>query len=139
MDDTSSASELSKKVTIFNAILWLKNEWDAVVAVTIERCFAKRGFVESLVGTADEGETADIQLSSEMETILTNPGMTWDDYANFDKQLATCQVLEKDWETNLIIILREEQSLPILDVMILTIHQLKLQISISITRFCCCI
>ena len=96
MDDTSSASELSKKVNILDAILWLKNAWDTVAAVTTERCFAKCGFVESLVGTADEGETADVQLCSEMETILTNAGMTWDEYANFDEQLATCQVFEKD-------------------------------------------
>ena len=56
MDDSSCALELAKSVNVLDAILWLKRAWDAVKEVTIERCFAKCGFVDTLVG---EDEPAD--------------------------------------------------------------------------------
>ena len=111
MDECSSASELAKKVNILDAILWLKGAWDAVKAETIERCFAKCGFVDTLVDTTIDDGSAETELNSETEALLTSANLTWEEYTNFDQELATCQTLEKDWEENLIATLREEQSL----------------------------
>ena len=114
MDDSSCASELAKSVNVLDAIMWLKSAWDAVKEVTIERCFAKCGFVDTLVG---EDEPADAEFSSEMESLLDQVGasITLEEYANCDQELDICQPLEKDWEENLLATLREEESSAVLE------------------------
>ena len=107
MDEATCPSELAKKVNILDAILWLKNAWDAVDPTTIEKCFAKCGFVDILVDTAGEAEA---KLSSQLGTLLTSAGMTWDEYADCDQELATSQTFEDDWERNLLATLNEEQT-----------------------------
>lgn len=47
MDDCSCALELPKRINMLDAIMWLKNAWDAVTPTTIEKCFAKCGFHET--------------------------------------------------------------------------------------------
>ena len=45
-----------RKSNILDAILWLKNAWDAVDPTTIEKCFAKCVFVDILVDAVGEAE-----------------------------------------------------------------------------------
>ena len=82
--------------------------------VTTERCFAKCGFVDTLVG---EDESADVEFSGEMESLLDQVGasITLEEYANCNQELDTCQPLEEDWEENLLATLREEESSAILE------------------------
>ena len=68
IDECSSASDVAKKVNVLDAILWLKSAWDSVKAVTIERCFAKCGFLDTLVDAQDEDEGAHVELGSELES-----------------------------------------------------------------------
>ena len=114
MDDSSCASELGKSVNLLDAIMWLKSAWDAVKEMTIERCFAKCGFVDTSVG---EDELVDAEFSGEMESLLDQVGasITLEQYANCDQELDTCQPLEKDWEENLLTTLREEESSAVLE------------------------
>ena len=93
--------------------MWLKRAWDAVKEVTIERCFAKCGFIDTLVG---EDELADAEVSGEMESLLDQVGasITLEEYANYNQELDTCQPLEKDWEENALFTLREEESSAVL-------------------------
>ena len=66
--------------------------------------FVKCGFMDTVVG----GEEADC-LTSRMGTFLRGTGMTWQEYANCDQELATCETVEDSWEAN-VLALREEQS-----------------------------
>ena len=110
MDD---ASELAKSVNILDAIMWLKSAWDVVKAATIDRYFAKCGFVDTLVDTDSEDELDNTELSSEMESLLDqlSASIALEEYASCDHELDTCQPLDKDWEENLLATLREEESL----------------------------
>ena len=44
IDSCSSASEISKHVTVLNAITWIDKAWKAVEPVTITKCFHACGF-----------------------------------------------------------------------------------------------
>ena len=61
----------------------------------------------ALVDTAGETEA---KLSSQLGTLLTSAGMTWDEYADCDQELATSQTFEDDWERNQLATLNEEQT-----------------------------
>ena len=50
MDDVSTATEVSKCVTLINAIQWLASAWDQISEDTIEKCFKKCGFFSEING-----------------------------------------------------------------------------------------
>lgn len=55
MDESDSAApELAKSVTLLHAIKWLDLAWNAVKAISIERCFHKCGFGTGVEGDAEE-------------------------------------------------------------------------------------
>ena len=47
MEEATSASEVAKKVKILDAIMWLKSAWDEVQPASIQKCFAKCGFLNN--------------------------------------------------------------------------------------------
>ena len=53
MDDTQTATELSKHVDMLDAIQWLHLGWASVSDTTITKCFAKCGLG---IDTADDAE-----------------------------------------------------------------------------------
>ena len=77
MDECSSAS---KKLTVSDAILWLKSAWDIVKPTATERCFARCGFVDALAEATTEDKPAHMEISSEMEALLTSANLTWEEY-----------------------------------------------------------
>ena len=78
MDQATCASELAKKINILDAILWLKNAWDALDPATIERCFAKCGFIDTAVDIMIVEEAN--SLTSHMSSFVIDSGTTWQDY-----------------------------------------------------------
>jgi len=50
MDDVSTATEVSKCVTLLDAIQWLTSAWDKISEETIEKCFKKCGFFSEING-----------------------------------------------------------------------------------------
>ena len=46
-DKVESASSLAKKVTIFDAIMWLQHAWSLLPETTIQKCFAHCGIKAS--------------------------------------------------------------------------------------------
>jgi len=56
MDTANTATELSKRVDIMDAIGWLWLAWCSVSSSTIIKCFARYGFVQEPVAVADEGD-----------------------------------------------------------------------------------
>lgn len=43
MDQTSTASELAKKISLADAVSWIRLAWDEVHETTIQKCFKKCG------------------------------------------------------------------------------------------------
>ena len=99
MEEANSASELAKKVTLLDAIMWMKSSWDEVDPITIQKCFSKCGFGDVMETEEDD----EIVPEAELEEVLHNAGMTWQEYANCDADLATTNTIEDDWEENLLL------------------------------------
>ena len=99
MDEATCATDLSKKVNILDAILWLKSAWDDVQPMTIQKCFAKCGFTETSQPEEDDLDEVD----DDLQAFADDLGTTWDEYVNFDDSLATNETAaEKDWEMRLL-------------------------------------
>ena len=56
MDTANTATELSKRVDVLDAIGWLWLAWCSVSPSTIVKCFARCGFVEEIETVADEAD-----------------------------------------------------------------------------------
>ena len=99
MDEATSANDLAKQVNVLDAIMWLKSAWDSVQPTTIQKCFQKCGFAAV---SLSEGAEDNPVVDSDLQVFTENVGMTWDEYANFDADLATYETVEKDWEDKLL-------------------------------------
>ena len=49
-DDVSTATEVSKCVTLLDAIQWLTSAWEQISEEAIEKCFKKCGFFSEING-----------------------------------------------------------------------------------------
>ena len=64
MDQCNSVSELVKRVTVLDAIGWLRAAWESVQTTTIEQCFAKCGFkIQSAVQSIEENDDDDMDYN----------------------------------------------------------------------------
>ncbi|XP_022778438.1 tigger transposable element-derived protein 6-like [Stylophora pistillata] len=103
-DEVESASSLAKKVTIFDAIMWLRHAWSLLPETTIQKCFAHCGIKASSVDKVakSEGNSQDVITAEEILPLLD--GITLEEYANQDNALLTsCDgVNDPNWETRLI-------------------------------------
>ena len=70
--------------------MWLKNAWDAVAPSIVERCFVKCGFVDTAIDTT----TDKVPISSDMDSFVTHGGITWQEFADCNSEVATCETLE---------------------------------------------
>jgi len=50
MDEVSTASEMSKQVTVLDAITWINFAWGILDADCIVKCFKKCGFFQEIQG-----------------------------------------------------------------------------------------
>ncbi|XP_054737831.1 tigger transposable element-derived protein 6-like [Anastrepha obliqua] len=63
IDNTSSASELSKSINVLEAVYFIKASWDKVEATTVRNCFRKAGFLETYEDLPDFDSEDDIPLA----------------------------------------------------------------------------
>lgn len=99
MDDVDKASDISRQITVLDAILWLISSWDAVKPETIQKCFGKCGFgqVSQVIPDSEE------QWDEEDLAPLLPAGQSIVDYANMDEDLCTENNNDSDdWEEELI-------------------------------------
>ena len=91
MDDARTATELSKRVDMLDAIRWLYLAWASVSSDTIAKCFAKCGF----------GEMADVEAEAYM---LPPEGaaydellgvVSWGDYVAMDEATSTTDIASR--------------------------------------------
>ena len=76
MDDANTATELSKKINILDAIMWLKSAWDSVQPDTIKKCFAKCGF--DMVEESDLDDEEEDEVEPCVISFQSEYGVTWD-------------------------------------------------------------
>ena len=82
MEDSASATELAKKIDLFDAITWLHLAWESVPKETITKCFQNCGFT---VDTPVINEQED-NIPEQYQEIADAP---WNQFVNFDANLAT--------------------------------------------------
>ena len=110
IDSCSSATEVTKSVTVLNAITWIDKAWKEVQPMTIAKCFHACGFPQ-LPGSdtqADDGELREITRGiKDLQDLLTSATasgmevvMDAGEYVQFDKDIPTEN--PTDWEKDLV-------------------------------------
>ncbi|MGH0131799.1 UNVERIFIED_CONTAM: hypothetical protein FKN15_059901 [Acipenser sinensis] len=103
INNSSSATELSKSITVLDAIYWIEQAWSQVKDSTITKCFAKAG-----LGTDSEIIKTEPSESNESETwlqqLIEHVGVpiTTAEYMNFDDSFPTEETYGNDWEQQLL-------------------------------------
>ena len=97
MNEASTASDIVKKVTVLDAILWLTTAWNSVSPETIQKCFRKCGFSDTIVDASSDDEWDEDDLRP-----LLPPGTSLRDYVNSDDHVATQTTIDDNWERALI-------------------------------------
>ena len=97
MNEASTASDIVKKVTVLDAILWLTTAWDSVSPETIQKCFRKCGFLDAIVDASSDDEWDEEDLRP-----LLPPGTSLRDYINSDDHVATQRTIDDNWERALL-------------------------------------
>ena len=97
MNEASTASDIVKKVTVLDAILWLTTAWDSVSPETIHKCFRKCGFSDAIVDASSDDECDEEDLRP-----LLPPGTSLRDYVNSDDHVATQRTNDDNWELALL-------------------------------------
>ena len=110
IDGCSSATEVTKSVTVLNAITWIDKAWKAVQPMTVTKCFLACGFPQlpESDSQADDGElheiTHGIEDVQDLLTSATTSGMevVMDarEYIQFDKDIPTEN--PTDWEKDIV-------------------------------------
>ena len=105
MDDAQTASQLSKRVDMLDAIRWVHLAWASVSDTTITKCFAKCG-----VGVEAPGDTEEVVVQQPegpaYDTLLGTE--SWADFVSMDNATRTTDIISDDWESALITKARED-------------------------------
>ena len=103
----SKATDISRSVSVLDAIHWLSSAWNDVQPATIRKCFQKAGF-QHVAYTGEEEETEDgvlIAHEAELVDLLTKEGLDKDwaqQYATLDSQLFTDNREDSEWEKSIL-------------------------------------
>ena len=94
MNEVMCACDLAKSINVLDAKMWLKYAWDNVKQTTIQKYFAKCGFIEAVIADTEEDTPIDSKVGGFMESI----GVSWEVYVNFNQDLATNRTVDENWE-----------------------------------------
>ena len=94
MDDTSSASDISRSVNVLNALTWIAQAWDETPSDIVSKCFAHAGFTVEGSGLVDDTDLS--ELNSLTHVISNNCSAS--DFVAIDDDLCTYETLGNDWE-----------------------------------------
>lgn len=91
MDESSTASQLAKSITLLDAVRWMGNAWYAVKPSTCAKCFARCGLVDATSNNSSEAEAEaeeDIPaLEAPYHQLLDD--VAWEDYVHMDDTVPT--------------------------------------------------
>ena len=93
MNEARTASDIIKKVTVLDAILWLTTAWDSVSPETIQKCFRKCGFSDAIVDASSDDEWDEEDLRP-----LLPPGTSLRDYVDSDDHVAMQRTIDDNWK-----------------------------------------
>jgi hypothetical protein len=96
MDECNTATELSKRITLKDAINWLNLSWTALDPTSIQRCFAKCGFMEASSSPVDD------PLDEDDLPLALLGDVSWEDFVNMDKDTNTTSNIDANWEEQLV-------------------------------------
>ena len=85
MTTVDSASDLAKKITVLDAVYWVKQAWDQVEKSTIVACFSKCGISATQLTPAEELPDCDVTETEDFSDALGT--MSIEDYACLDEDL----------------------------------------------------
>ena len=110
MDTANTATELSKRVNVLDAIGWLWLAWCSVSPSTIVKCFAHCGFVEEIETVADEADGVETVADEAdgVEQVMDGNydvlmgDVSWQDFVTMDDRTLTTDIAGDDWEAAIV-------------------------------------
>ena len=111
MESACSVTELTKLITVLQAIYWIDRAWGDTKESTIQKCFRRCGFVQEEPEVDEEEEdTTDHVLLQDMINHVTGGGtdITEEDYLAMDDDLPTEDNTDQ-WEQNLLETIMEHE------------------------------
>ena len=103
MDEARTATELSKRVDILDAIRWVHLAWASVGDTAIVKCFAKCGFQTPEAATGPvAADTVDVAQPDGAAYTELLGDVPWQTYVAMDDTTSTTDVTGDDWEAALI-------------------------------------
>ena len=103
MDEARTATELSKRVDILDAIRWVHLAWTSVGDTAIVKCFAKCGFQTPEAATGPvAADTVDVAQPDGAAYAELLGDVPWQTYVAMDDATSTADVTGDDWEAALI-------------------------------------
>ena len=103
MDEARTATELSKRVDILDAIRWVHLEWASVSDTAIVKCFGKCGFQTPEAATGPiAADTVDVVQPDGAAYTERLGDVPWQTYVAMDDATSTTDITGDDWEAALI-------------------------------------
>lgn len=95
LDDCDRATELSKKISVLEALRWVSNAWANVRGDTIVRCFRRCGIASPRQIPAPESDGDEISMD-DFQDLCRRTGIT---HPTFEEELVCCEVDDRDDQT----------------------------------------
>ncbi len=99
-------------MNVLDAIMWLKDSWDNVKQISIQKCFINCGFPDQPVHVPVEDDENEFD---EFDEFIAKYGMTKEEYSAMDDTIATNMTIEQNWEENLSSLCSSEEVLETTD------------------------
>jgi hypothetical protein len=90
LDNASSSFELTKRVTVLDAVSWIISSQNAIEPAVVTKCFWKAGFgVASSSISLTPDEDVDTTCLNDLISRVTNDDITSDQFISFDDHVET--------------------------------------------------
>ncbi|XP_066268105.1 tigger transposable element-derived protein 4-like [Branchiostoma lanceolatum] len=115
-DRVSTGPQIAKRLTLLEAIQWVKQAWDETTPETIQKCFGKAGFLEQSADVRDESmEDEEVEIESQegpeqqrMDNLAHELfGCDFSELAAIDEDVATCDTEGRDWGQDAAVLLKD--------------------------------
>lgn len=103
-DKEKCGSTFLKQINMLDCIYWVAKAWEEVDEATIQKCFKKAGFVDTLLHSVDDDDDIPLNVVKMARDMF---GCKFKELVEIDNKLSVCDEQVKDWETNAQEILKE--------------------------------
>uniref|UniRef100_A0ABM0MZN5 Tigger transposable element-derived protein 4-like n=1 Tax=Saccoglossus kowalevskii TaxID=10224 RepID=A0ABM0MZN5_SACKO len=106
-DKAKYGSEFLKEINVLDTIMWISQSWKEVEVSTIEKCFSACGFTSNAEITDESSNDDNTEIAQLDELSHELFGCSLDEIVNIERDLATCNTDNVNWEQSAVDILSQ--------------------------------